>query len=74
MSAAQVRERHNPAGHTPTARRFLAASPEMETPFLVLDPAEGHVIDWTPLSAWSPLFPDGIDESDPWQFRDVLVH
>jgi ornithine decarboxylase len=37
MSAAQVRERHSPAGLTPAARRFLAANPELQTPFLVLD-------------------------------------
>ena len=37
MSAAQVRERHSPAGLTRAARRFLAANPELQTPFLVLD-------------------------------------
>ena len=37
MSAAQVRERYMPAGLTPAAGRFLAANPELETPFLVLD-------------------------------------
>jgi len=94
MSATQVRERHNPAGLTPAARRFLAANPELETPFLVFDmdvvevryrqliaampvtrvPVEGHFTDWTPLSDRSPLFPDDIDDSDPWQFRNVLVH
>lgn len=37
MSAAQVRERHSPAGLTPATRRFLAANPGLQTPFLVLD-------------------------------------
>jgi ornithine decarboxylase len=37
MGATQVRERHDPAGLTPAARRFLAANPELETPFLVFD-------------------------------------
>ena len=37
-------------------------------------PAEPAFTDWTPLSTRSPLFPDDIDESDPWQFRNVLVH
>ena len=37
MSATQVRERYNPAGLTPAAGRFLAANPELETPFLVFD-------------------------------------
>jgi homospermidine synthase len=38
-----------------------------------LGPAGGHVTDGTPLSARSPLFPGGIGESDPWQFRTVLA-
>ena len=37
MGAAQLRERHDPAGLTLAARRFLAANPELQTPFLVLD-------------------------------------
>ena len=37
MSATRVRERYMPAGLTPAAGRFLAANPELETPFLVLD-------------------------------------
>jgi homospermidine synthase len=45
---------------------------EVQRPYL--GPVEGHFTDWTPLSARSPLFPDDIDESDPWQFRNVLVH
>ena len=45
---------------------------EVQRPYL--GPVEGHFTDWTPLSARSPLFPDDIDDSDPWQFRNVLVH
>ena len=37
MSATRVRERHSPAGLTPATRRFLAANPGLQTPFLVLD-------------------------------------
>ena len=128
MSAIQVRDRHDGAGLTPAARRFLAAHPQLETPFLVLagpscDSAgvlyekSGYQLPvglrigdrlqlmsagaytasystvWfngfeplrtffvsatTPVtrvsSARSPLFPDDIDDSDPWQFRNVLVH
>jgi hypothetical protein len=73
MNAAHVRERRSPARCTPAASRFLAASPELETLFLVLDPAEGHVSDRAPLPARSPLFPDGTGEPDPWQFRNVLA-
>jgi hypothetical protein len=36
MSMTQVRERHDPAGPTAAARRFPAANPELEMPFLVL--------------------------------------
>jgi hypothetical protein len=43
MSAAQVRERHYPAGHTPTARQFRPANPELETPLLVFGPAGGQI-------------------------------
>jgi homospermidine synthase len=39
-----------------------------------LGPVEGHFTDWTPLTTRSPLFPDDLDETDPWQFRNVLVH
>src|SRR3984957_5453491 len=45
---------------------------EVQRPYL--GPVEGHFTDWTPLSTRSPLFPDDIDETDPWQFRNVLVH
>lgn len=45
---------------------------EVQLPYL--GPVEGHFTDWTPLSLRSALFPDDIDASDPWQFRNVLVH
>jgi homospermidine synthase len=45
---------------------------EVQHPYL--GPVEGHFTDWTPLSTRSPLFPDDVDASDPWQFRNVLVH
>ncbi|HET9691707.1 MAG TPA: saccharopine dehydrogenase C-terminal domain-containing protein [Acidimicrobiales bacterium] len=45
---------------------------EVQRPYL--GPVEGHRTDWTPLTDRSPLFPDDIDETDPWQFRNVLVH
>lgn len=45
---------------------------EVQRPYL--GPVEGHFTDWTPLSTRSPLFPDDVDESDPWQFRNVMVH
>ncbi|MFH6783730.1 MULTISPECIES: homospermidine synthase [Methylobacterium] len=45
---------------------------EVQTPYL--GPVIGVYTDWTPLSGRPGLFPEDIDESDPWQFRNVLVH
>ena len=45
---------------------------EVQSPYL--GPLEGHYTDWTPLAGRPGLFPEDIDESDPWQFRNILVH
>jgi homospermidine synthase len=45
---------------------------EVQMPYL--GPVEGHYTDWTPLDGRPGLFPEDIDESDPWQFRNILVH
>ncbi len=45
---------------------------EIQRPYL--GPVEGHFTDWTPLTGRSQLFHDDVDESDPWQCRNVLVH
>jgi len=39
-----------------------------------LGTVEGIYTDWTPLTDRPGFFPEDIDESDPWQFRNVLVH
>ncbi|WP_099865439.1 homospermidine synthase [Pararhizobium haloflavum] len=44
---------------------------DVQMPYL--GPVEGHYTDWTPLEGRPGLFPEDIDESDPWQFRNVLV-
>jgi homospermidine synthase len=44
---------------------------EIQTPYL--GPVKGFYTDWTPLSDRPGLFPEDIDISDPWQFRNVLV-
>ena len=44
---------------------------EVQTPYL--GPVIGVYTDWTPLTDRPGLFPEDIDESDPWQFRNVLV-
>ena len=33
----------------------------------------GYYTDWTPLQNRPGLFPEDIDTSDPWQFRNILV-
>lgn len=44
---------------------------EVQKPYL--GPLVGHYTDWTPLKGRPGFFPEDIDESDPWQFRNVLV-
>jgi homospermidine synthase len=38
-----------------------------------LGPVVGQYSDWTPLSERERLFPEELDRSDPWQFRNVRV-
>lgn len=38
-----------------------------------LGPVVGVYTDWTPLDGRPGLFPEDIDTTDPWQFRNVLV-
>jgi homospermidine synthase len=44
---------------------------EVQMPYL--GPVVGQYTDWTPLTDRPGLFPEHIDESDPWQFKNVLV-
>jgi homospermidine synthase len=44
---------------------------EVQLPYL--GPVKGYYTDWTPLTDRPGFFPEDIDESDPWQFRNVLV-
>ena len=44
---------------------------EIQLPYL--GPVRGFYTDWTPLADRPGLFPEDIDASDPWQFRNVLV-
>ena len=44
---------------------------EVQTPYL--GPVEAHYTDWTPLQDRWEHFPEDIDESDSWQFRNVLA-
>jgi homospermidine synthase len=38
-----------------------------------LGPVVGKYTDWTPLSDREKLFPEDLDKSDPWQFKNVRV-
>ncbi len=38
-----------------------------------LGPVAGQYTDWTPLHERERLFPEDIDKSDPWQFKNVRV-
>ena len=44
---------------------------EIQRPYL--GPVEAHYTDWTPLTDRWTQFLEDIDESDPWQFRNVLA-
>src|ERR1700674_3851014 len=44
---------------------------EIQRPYL--GPVIGRYTDWTPLDGRGELFPEDTDESDPWQFKNVLV-
>ena len=44
---------------------------EVQMPYL--GPVKGYYSDWTPLKDRPGLFPEDIDTSDPWQFRNILV-
>ena len=44
---------------------------DVQRPYL--GPVVGVYTDWTPLKDRPGLFPEDIDTTDPWQFRNVLV-
>ena len=44
---------------------------EVQMPYL--GPVIGVYTDWTPLDNRPGFFPEDIDTSDPWQFRNILV-
>ncbi len=44
---------------------------EFQLPYL--GPVNGYYTNWTPLEGRPGMFPEDIDTSDPWQFKNVLV-
>ncbi len=59
------------AGIVETDEMDHARCLEVQRPYL--GPVEAHYTDWTPLQDRWEHFPEDIDESDPWQFRNVLA-
>ncbi|WP_346900747.1 homospermidine synthase [uncultured Roseibium sp.] len=45
---------------------------EIQMPYL--GPVKGYYTDWTPLQGRPGYYPEDMDETDPWQFRNILVH
>ncbi len=70
--AGMVWALENPnAGIVETDEMDHARCLEVQRPYL--GPVEAHYTDWTPLTDRWEQFPEDIDESDPWLFRNVLA-
>lgn len=70
--AGMVWALENPhAGIVETDEMDHARCLDVQRPYL--GPVEAHYTDWTPLQDRWELFAENIDESDPWQFRNVLA-
>ena len=69
--AGMVWALENPnAGIVETDEMDHARCLEVQRPYL--GPVEAHYTDWTPLTDRQTQFPEDIDDTDPWQFRNVL--
>ena len=44
---------------------------EVQSPYL--GPVRGYYTDWTPLDSRLGFFPEDLDETDPWQFKNILA-
>ena len=44
---------------------------DIQKPYL--GPVKGYYTDWNPLQDRVPFFKEDIDETDPWQFKNILV-
>lgn len=44
---------------------------DIQRPYL--GTVKGYYTDWTPLSSGTGFFPVDVDETDPWQFKNILV-
>ncbi|HWK64862.1 MAG TPA: homospermidine synthase [Rhizobiaceae bacterium] len=62
---------HPEAGIVETDEMDFRRCLEVQLPYL--GPVKGYYTEWTPLSGRPGLFPEDLDEKDPWQFRNILV-
>jgi len=70
--AGMVWALENPAaGIVETDEMDHARCLQVQRPYL--GPVVGVYTDWTPLSDRRGFFPEDLDTSDPWQFRNILV-
>ncbi|MEM6637916.1 MAG: saccharopine dehydrogenase C-terminal domain-containing protein [Pseudomonadota bacterium] len=70
--AGMVWALENPnAGIVETDEMDHARCLEVQKPYL--GPVEAHYTDWTPLTDRTTHFTQNTDETDPWQFRNVLA-
>ncbi|WP_193367813.1 homospermidine synthase [Pelagibius marinus] len=70
--AGMVWALENPeAGIVETDEMDHALCLKVQRPYL--GPVKGYYTDWTPLTDRRGFFPEDTDDSDPWQFRNVLV-
>ncbi len=53
------------------ARWIFRRCLEVQRPYL--GPVVGVYTDWTPVTGRGALFPEDMDPSDAWQFKNVLV-
>lgn len=63
--------RHPRAGIVETDEMDHAFCLQVQRPYL--GAVEAHYTDWTPIATRWPQFDEDIDDSDPWQFRNVLA-
>jgi homospermidine synthase len=70
--AGMVWALENPeAGIVETDEMDFSRCLDVQRPYL--GPVKGYYTDWHPLVGRPGLFPEDIDEIDPWQFRNILV-
>lgn len=63
--------RHPCQGIVETDEMDHASCLAVQRPYL--GQVEAHYTDWTPIATRWPQFEEEIDESDPWQFKNVLA-